>query len=167
MIIPAKSWMSAQMFQRLLSADATFSLSKFSLFSLEFPYKHNLVMSDSYSELNKYRIQKMTVIFKGLTQQIFEKFCYKCYMVGLNTSLAVVESAIFFDGLIWIKNHLTKSCQYIFSNLFFWVADMSGKISLIRFCAVQLYNHYLAAVWNVHVCFHLFVECKYLTDNIY
>ena len=39
-------------------------------------------------------------------------------------------------------------------DLLFWVADIYDNISLIRLCAVQPFNNYLAAVQNVHICFH-------------
>ena len=45
------------------SADATISLHKFNLFSLGFPYKHILIMSDGDSELDKYRSPIMRVTY--------------------------------------------------------------------------------------------------------
>ena len=41
---------------------------------------------------------------------------------------------------------------------------MYHSISLIRLCAVQPFDSYLAAIRNVHICFHLFVKLQLPTS---
>ena len=52
--------------------------SQVELASLEFTYKHSLVVSDSDLELSKYSIPMMMLMFKALTRLIFKRFCFKC-----------------------------------------------------------------------------------------
>ena len=74
-----------------LEASLDIADSNFGSYSLVFLCKHILIMSDSDSELNKYRIPTMTVIFKGMTQPKFKTFCYKCYNGWAKYSLVIVE----------------------------------------------------------------------------
>ena len=49
---------------RFLSVSAIILLHKFSSFSVEFPYKHILIVSGSDSESNKYNILMMKMFVK-------------------------------------------------------------------------------------------------------
>ena len=76
------------------------SLCKLCLFSLEFLYKHILLKSDCNTELSKYNILMMTMIFKGLHRQ-YSKGCHcKCYHNQAKYKLANNRIGNFFSGLI-------------------------------------------------------------------
>ena len=98
----AKIWRSTLMFGRFSLTEAVISLHKLISFSLQFLYKHILIMSDSDLELKKYSISKLTVIFKGLTWPIFEMFCRKCYRGWTEYKLGDARISHVFDNLIWI-----------------------------------------------------------------
>ena len=77
-----------------------------------------LILTIEVTSGSKLAWPTMKVIFRGLTQLMFIRFCCKCYTTGPSTSVAVV---------------------------YLLVADISGNISLVRLCAVQ-FNNYLTAL---------------------
>ena len=85
-------------------------------------------------------------------------FCCKCYWGQAEYRVGKSRMDNIFHCLIWIQNHTTKSCQWISSNLLCWLADMSSNSTLISLCAVQPFNNYLAAGWNVNICFYVSIE---------
>ena len=127
---------SVQMFGRFLLINAIILLRKLTSFSLEFHYKHILITPDSDFELNKYNILMMTVIIKGLLWLILERFCCKYYHSQLSTRLVMVKLATIIGKQLYTKT----ICQWIFSNLFYWLVDMYGNISVIRLCIVQAFD---------------------------